>query len=53
MDPNRVLVVTALGTVAAAKVEALGFRVAERPIALGDLVAAATRAIRERQSTQR
>ena len=47
MKPHRVLVLTALGTVAPTQIQAFGFRVAGRPIPIGSLVAAAARAIRE------
>ena len=47
MKPHRVLVLTALGTVAPTQIQALGFRVAGRPIPIGSIVAAAARAIRE------
>ena len=46
MTPHRVLVLTALTTVAPNQVHALGFRVVGRPIPIGDVVAA-VRAIRE------
>jgi DNA-binding response OmpR family regulator len=45
MMPNQVLVLTAMGTVATARIRALGFQTVTRPIRLGSLVAAAARAI--------
>jgi DNA-binding NtrC family response regulator len=45
MPPDRVIVLTAMGTVAAPKIRALGFQVVKRPIRLGSLVAAAARAL--------
>lgn len=46
MKPERVLVLSALGSVAPEQIEPLGFRVLKRPIAVGDIVTAATRALR-------
>ena len=45
MKPDRVLVLTALGTLASSDVEGLGFHAIARPIAIKDIVAAAARAI--------
>jgi hypothetical protein len=45
MKPDRVIVLTAMGTVAPARIRALGFHPAKRPIRLGSVVAAAARAI--------
>lgn len=39
MNPSRVLVVTALGTLPPAQVEGLGFHVLRRPVSVGDIVA--------------
>jgi ActR/RegA family two-component response regulator len=47
MPPGRVLVLTALGTVAAPDIEALGFQVLARPLAIDDIVAAAARMSRD------
>jgi len=47
MKPHRVLVLTALGTVAPDQIQALGFRVVGRPTPIASLVAAAARVIRE------
>lgn len=41
MPPERVLVVTALGTLAGNDLRRLGFRVIERPVTIGEIVAAA------------
>jgi hypothetical protein len=41
-DSTRVLIVTALGTVAADEVRALGFAVIERPATIGQIAAAVT-----------
>ena len=46
MNPSRVLVLTAIGTVLADQMQARGFRVVRRPITIGDIVAAAARAIK-------
>lgn len=43
IDPDRVLVLGGLGTVAASEVESLGFRVLVRPFAIGDIVTEITR----------
>src|SRR5919198_4948518 len=48
MKPDRVLVLTAMGTIAAEEVAALGFRSVSRPIALGDVVRHAAAAIEKR-----
>jgi DNA-binding response OmpR family regulator len=40
MDPNHVLVLTAMNTVSAESIERLGFHVLERPISIGSVVAA-------------
>ena len=47
MKPHRVLVLTALGTVAPNQIHALGFRVVSRPIPIAGVVAAAASAIKE------
>lgn len=44
MTPARVLVLTAAGTLAPAEIERAGFRVLQRPIAIGDVVKAAAEA---------
>ena len=49
MKPHRVLVLTALGTVAPDQIQALGFRVVGRPIRIESVVAAAARAIKEEE----
>lgn len=41
MNPDRVLILTALGTLSVATVGRLGFRALSRPIAIGDVVRAA------------
>jgi hypothetical protein len=41
VPPERVLVVTALGTLSAAEVRGLGFNVIERPATIGQVVAGA------------
>ena len=50
MRPDRVIVLTAIGTVAPAKIGALGFQVVKRPIRLGNVVAAVVGAIRKTKS---
>jgi len=40
LPPARVLVVTALGSLAGEEVRALGFNVIERPATIGEIVAA-------------
>jgi hypothetical protein len=50
MKPDRVVVLTAIGTVAQAKIRALGFQVVRRPIRLGSVVAAAARTIGKNKS---
>lgn len=52
MKPDRVLVLTAMGTVPPADVESLGFRALARPMAIEDIVAAAARMIRAADSTR-
>jgi len=47
MKPHRALVLTALGTLTPDHVRALGFRVVDRPVEIGRVVAAAARAIKE------
>jgi hypothetical protein len=49
MKPDRVLVLAAMGTIAPADIERLGFRVQRRPFAVGDVVRAAANAIRTDQ----
>lgn len=46
MKPERVLALTALGTVSTADVERLGFRALSRPIGIGDIIRAVAQAIR-------
>jgi hypothetical protein len=41
LPPERVLVVTALGTISADEIRTLGFRVVTRPATVGEIVAAA------------
>ena len=45
MRPSRVLVLTSIGTVTPHTIEALGFKVARRPIRIGRVVATVTRAL--------
>ena len=45
MQPDRVLVLAGLGTVAPAELEWLGFRVLRRPVTIRDIVAAAAQAM--------
>jgi hypothetical protein len=47
MDPRAVLVLRGIGTVAAAKIEDLGFQVLNRPVTIGSVVAVAERVIRQ------
>ena len=51
--PARVLVLTALGTVAADEVRALGFDVIHRPATIGQIVAAVTALLRQQRSSPR
>lgn len=51
MKPDCVLVLTAMGTVAPADVERLGFRVRPRPFAVEDVVRAAN-SLRRRQASR-
>jgi len=51
MPRERVLVITALGTMTADEVVRLGFRVAKRPISVGDIVRAATEVLGRATST--
>ena len=46
IQPDRVLVLAGLGTVAPAELEWLGFRVLSRPVAIRDIVAAAAQAMK-------
>ena len=46
MEPDHVLVLTAIGTMPATDIKAMGFHVVSRPIAIEDVVAAAAKAIR-------
>jgi hypothetical protein len=46
MPPNRVLVLTAIGTVPASEVERLGFRILSRPFVIRDVVTKAAELIR-------
>jgi hypothetical protein len=50
MKPDRVVVLTALGTVSPAKIRAFGFQVVKRPIRLGSVVAAVARTIAKTRS---
>jgi hypothetical protein len=52
MTPGRVLVLTATGTVLPDRIQARGFRVVRRPTTIGDVVAAAARAIREEKASK-
>ena len=52
MNPSRVLVLTATGTVLPDQIQARGFRVVRRPTTIGDVVAAAARAIREEKASK-
>ncbi len=53
MKADRVLVLTAIGTVEPASIERLGFHVVTRPIAIKDVVATAARQIRgAKQATE-
>lgn len=45
MKPNRVLVLTALGSIPAVEIERFGFTVIKRPVGIGSIVEAAARAI--------
>jgi len=45
MHPNRVLILSGLGTVARGEIERLGFHVVTRPIAIRDVIAAAAHAL--------
>jgi ActR/RegA family two-component response regulator len=49
MKPDRVLVLTAIDTVAPDAIERLGFRVLKRPVAIGDVVTAVTRTLQEQR----
>jgi len=49
MKPDRVLVLTAIGTASPEDVRALGFRAVARPVAIRDVVGAAAAALREIQ----
>jgi hypothetical protein len=46
MDPDRALVITALGTVTAEEIRRLGFRVFARPAGIDQIVAAASRLLK-------
>ena len=50
IEPDRVLVVTALGTMTGEEVRRLGFHVMSRPAALGEIAAAAVRLLADRPS---
>ena len=50
MKPDRVVVLTAIGTVSPAKIRALGFQVLQRPIRIGSVVAAVARTIAKTRS---
>lgn len=52
MKPERVLVLTAMGTVPPLDVERLGFRMLSRPLVIGDIVRAAADAIRLSETEQ-
>ena len=45
MKPDRVLVLTAMDTVAPDAIERLGFRVLKRPVSIGDVVTAVARVL--------
>jgi DNA-binding response OmpR family regulator len=49
MKPTRVLVLAGLGTIPPIEIEQLGFRVIKRPIAVGDVVAAAAAIVNARR----
>ena len=51
MKPDRVLVLTALGTLSAAAVERLGFRALSRPTAIGDVVRSVAEAMKQAAET--
>jgi hypothetical protein len=44
MKPDRVLVLSAIGTIPPAEIRRLGFRVIQRPFVIGDVVSAARQA---------
>jgi hypothetical protein len=44
MKPDRVLVLSAIGTIPPAEIRRLGFRVIPRPFVIGDVVSAARQA---------
>jgi hypothetical protein len=52
MNPDHVLVLTALGTTPASEVERLGFRTVSRPVVIEDVVRAARETIRSVTSPQ-
>jgi len=52
MNPDHVLVLTALGTTPASEVERVGFRTVSRPVVIEDVVRAAREAIRSATSPQ-
>jgi hypothetical protein len=52
MPPDRVLVMTALGTLGGSEVQRLGFSVIERPVTVGQIVAAAAALLSPRAASQ-
>jgi len=50
IDPARVIVIAALGTIPADEVKRFGYRVLTRPVSVGRIVQAATDALRQRES---
>jgi hypothetical protein len=52
MPPDRVLVMTALGTLGGSEVQRLGFNVIERPVTVGQIVAAAAALLSPRAASQ-
>jgi DNA-binding response OmpR family regulator len=50
MEPARVLVLSALGTVMPPEIRSLGFRVLSRPLVIGEVVAIAAAAVRRHTS---
>jgi DNA-binding NtrC family response regulator len=52
MTPVRVIVLAAIGSMPASGIRRLGFHVLQRPVAIGDIVAAARQAIAAAESRQ-
>lgn len=50
IDPDRVLVVAALGTIPGDEIRGLGFHVVSRPASVGEIVAAAAAMLRTRSA---